>query len=59
VVAVRDVHPDTAWGPCPGILQSEGSTDDQEAEVRETMHCFLKMQELSPEIRELLRAPCP
>ncbi|XP_072242838.1 zinc finger protein ZFPM1 isoform X2 [Leuresthes tenuis] len=32
VVAVRDVHPDTAWGPCPGVLQSEASTDDQEAE---------------------------
>ncbi|KAM4573468.1 zinc finger protein ZFPM1 [Odontesthes bonariensis] len=32
VVAVRAVHPDTAWGPCPGILQSEGSADDQEAE---------------------------
>ncbi|XP_023253066.1 zinc finger protein ZFPM1 [Seriola lalandi dorsalis] len=32
VVASRDLHPDTTWGPYPGILQSEGSTDDQETE---------------------------
>ena len=37
VVAGRDLHPDTTWGPYPGILQSEGSTDDQEAEVRAPM----------------------
>lgn len=34
MVAARDVHPGTKWGPYPGILQSEGGTDDQEAEVR-------------------------
>uniref|UniRef100_A0A3Q2PE04 Zinc finger protein, FOG family member 1 n=1 Tax=Fundulus heteroclitus TaxID=8078 RepID=A0A3Q2PE04_FUNHE len=26
VVAVRDLQPETVWGPFPGILQSEGST---------------------------------
>uniref|UniRef100_A0A3P8S735 Zinc finger protein, FOG family member 1 n=1 Tax=Amphiprion percula TaxID=161767 RepID=A0A3P8S735_AMPPE len=30
VVAVRDLHPDTTWGPYPGIVQSESSTEDQE-----------------------------
>lgn len=34
LVAARDLRPDTKWGPYPGILQSEGSKDDQEAEVR-------------------------
>lgn len=29
----RDLHPDTTWGPYPGILQSEGSKADGEAEV--------------------------
>lgn len=33
VVAGRDLHPDTTWGPYPGLLQSEGSADDQETEV--------------------------
>uniref|UniRef100_A0A3B5PRD1 Zinc finger protein, FOG family member 1 n=1 Tax=Xiphophorus maculatus TaxID=8083 RepID=A0A3B5PRD1_XIPMA len=27
VVAVRDLQPDTVWGPVPGILQSDGSTE--------------------------------
>ncbi|XP_030282429.1 zinc finger protein ZFPM1 isoform X2 [Sparus aurata] len=40
VVAGRDLHPDTTWGPYPGILQSEGSTDDQEAETSQlTLVC--------------------
>ncbi|XP_073328003.1 zinc finger protein ZFPM1 isoform X2 [Pagrus major] len=40
VVAGRDLHPDTTWGPYQGILQSEGSTDDQEAETsRLTLVC--------------------
>uniref|UniRef100_A0A3B5B2E2 Zinc finger protein, FOG family member 1 n=1 Tax=Stegastes partitus TaxID=144197 RepID=A0A3B5B2E2_9TELE len=30
VAALRDLHPDTTWGPYPGIVQSEGSTEDQE-----------------------------
>ncbi|KAM9351770.1 zinc finger protein ZFPM1 isoform 1-T1 [Symphorus nematophorus] len=30
VVAGRDLHPDTTWGPYAGVLQSEGSTDDDE-----------------------------
>lgn len=34
VVVGRDLRPDTTWGPYPGILQSEGSTDDRETEVR-------------------------
>lgn len=33
VVTCRDLHPDTTWGPYPGILQSEGNTADQETEV--------------------------
>ncbi|XP_014885995.1 zinc finger protein ZFPM1 isoform X1 [Poecilia latipinna] len=28
VVAVRDLQPDTVWGPVPGILQSDGSTEN-------------------------------
>ncbi|XP_062245049.1 zinc finger protein ZFPM1 isoform X1 [Platichthys flesus] len=32
VVAGRDLHPDTTWGPYPGIIQSQGSTDAEEAE---------------------------
>ncbi|XP_070829198.1 zinc finger protein ZFPM1 [Chaetodon trifascialis] len=32
VVAGRNLHPDTTWGPYPGVLQSGGSTDDQETE---------------------------
>ncbi|XP_075932443.1 zinc finger protein ZFPM1 isoform X3 [Anarhichas minor] len=40
VVAGRDLHPDTTWGPYPGILQSEGSTEDQETEnSRSTLLC--------------------
>uniref|UniRef100_A0A3Q1ET62 Zinc finger protein, FOG family member 1 n=1 Tax=Acanthochromis polyacanthus TaxID=80966 RepID=A0A3Q1ET62_9TELE len=40
VVAVRDLHPDTTWGPYPGIVQSEGSAEDQEAETsRLTVVC--------------------
>uniref|UniRef100_A0A3P8S4P0 Zinc finger protein, FOG family member 1 n=1 Tax=Amphiprion percula TaxID=161767 RepID=A0A3P8S4P0_AMPPE len=40
VVAVRDLHPDTTWGPYPGIVQSESSTEDQEAETsRLTVVC--------------------
>lgn len=35
VVASRDLHPDKSWGPYPGVIQSDGSTDDQETgEVR-------------------------
>lgn len=34
VVAAADLCPDTTWGPYTGIVQSEGSTRDQEAEVR-------------------------
>ncbi|TMS06006.1 Zinc finger protein ZFPM1 [Larimichthys crocea] len=30
VVASRDLHPDKSWGPYPGVIQSDGSTDDQE-----------------------------
>ncbi len=37
VVAGRDLDPGTMWGPYPGILQSEGSTDDQETEVTALM----------------------
>ncbi|XP_056138051.1 zinc finger protein ZFPM1 [Lampris incognitus] len=32
VVASRDLQPDTMWGPYPGVLQSEDSTDDLEME---------------------------
>ncbi|XP_035981711.1 zinc finger protein ZFPM1 [Fundulus heteroclitus] len=32
VVAVRDLQPETVWGPFPGILQSEGSTAEQSPE---------------------------
>ncbi|XP_061891947.1 zinc finger protein ZFPM1 isoform X3 [Entelurus aequoreus] len=32
VVARRDLHIDTKWGPFPGIFQLEGSTDDAESE---------------------------
>ena len=34
VVAGRDLKTDTMWGPYPGILQSEGSTEDPDTEVR-------------------------
>ncbi|KAJ4938046.1 hypothetical protein JOQ06_002672 [Pogonophryne albipinna] len=34
VVAGRDLETDTMWGPYPGILQSEGSTEDPDTEVR-------------------------
>ncbi|KAM3870323.1 zinc finger protein ZFPM1 [Diretmus argenteus] len=40
VVARRDLHPDTTWGPYPGIVQSDDSTDEQEAEgPRLTLVC--------------------
>ncbi|XP_028286301.1 zinc finger protein ZFPM1 [Parambassis ranga] len=32
VVAVRPLHPDTTWGPYRGVVQSDGSTEEQEAE---------------------------
>ncbi|KAK2841747.1 hypothetical protein Q5P01_011947 [Channa striata] len=32
VVAGRDLNPDTKWGPYPGTVQSEDSTDDTETE---------------------------
>uniref|UniRef100_A0A3Q2D3D8 Zinc finger protein, FOG family member 1 n=1 Tax=Cyprinodon variegatus TaxID=28743 RepID=A0A3Q2D3D8_CYPVA len=32
VLAVRDLRPDTVWGPFPGILQSEGSAEEQSTE---------------------------
>ncbi|XP_006804009.1 zinc finger protein ZFPM1-like [Neolamprologus brichardi] len=32
VVTVRDLSPDTVWGPYPGIVQSQSSTDEQETE---------------------------
>ncbi|KAK5868098.1 hypothetical protein PBY51_012539 [Eleginops maclovinus] len=32
VVAARDLQPDIIWGPYPGILQSEGSTEDPDTE---------------------------
>ncbi|XP_060892388.1 zinc finger protein ZFPM1 [Labrus mixtus] len=40
LVAGRDLHPDTTWGPYPGILQSEGSTDEPETvDSRLTLVC--------------------
>uniref|UniRef100_A0AAQ4QRJ0 Zinc finger protein, FOG family member 1 n=1 Tax=Gasterosteus aculeatus aculeatus TaxID=481459 RepID=A0AAQ4QRJ0_GASAC len=40
VVAARDLRPDTTWGPYPGVLQSEGGTDDQETtQSRLTLAC--------------------
>ncbi|KAM9854191.1 zinc finger protein ZFPM1 [Aulostomus maculatus] len=40
VVARQDLHPDTTWGPFPGVLQSDTSADDQEAEnSRLTLVC--------------------
>lgn len=34
VLTVRDLSPDTVWGPYPGIVQPQSSTDEQETEVR-------------------------
>ncbi|KAL7402243.1 hypothetical protein ABVT39_011833 [Epinephelus coioides] len=54
VVAGRDLQPDTTWGPYPGILQSEGSTDDQETEssrltlVCEDPDCWISLLPLTP-----------
>ncbi|XP_049928346.1 zinc finger protein ZFPM1 [Epinephelus moara] len=54
VVAGRDLQPDTTWGPYPGILQSEGSTDDQETEssrltlVCEDPDCWISLLPLIP-----------
>ncbi|XP_070686360.1 zinc finger protein ZFPM1 [Pempheris klunzingeri] len=40
VVAGRDLHSDTKWGPYPGILQSQGKAEDQETEdSRLTVMC--------------------
>uniref|UniRef100_A0A3B4FDK1 Zinc finger protein, FOG family member 1 n=1 Tax=Pundamilia nyererei TaxID=303518 RepID=A0A3B4FDK1_9CICH len=40
VVTVRDLSPDTVWGPYPGIVQSQSSTDEQETEnIRMTVVC--------------------
>ncbi|XP_026168201.1 zinc finger protein ZFPM1 [Mastacembelus armatus] len=40
VVAARELQPGTTWGPYPGVLQSEGSTDDRETEnPRLTLVC--------------------
>nr|XP_020468341.1 LOW QUALITY PROTEIN: zinc finger protein ZFPM1 [Monopterus albus] len=53
VVAARDLHPDTAWGPYPGVLQSEASTDNQETEssrltlVCEDPHCWINQLPLT------------
>uniref|UniRef100_UPI0037E8FDD0 zinc finger protein ZFPM1 n=1 Tax=Semicossyphus pulcher TaxID=241346 RepID=UPI0037E8FDD0 len=53
VVASRDLHPDTMWGPYPGIIQSEGSTDDQETEesqltlVCEDPDCWISLLPLT------------
>ncbi|KAM9377696.1 zinc finger protein ZFPM1 [Pholidichthys leucotaenia] len=47
LVAMRDLPRDTVWGPYPGILQSEGSTGDQETEssrislMCEDLDCWL------------------
>lgn len=40
VVTCRDLHPDTTWGPYPGILQSEGNTADGETEVSPILLAF-------------------
>ncbi|XP_069384614.1 zinc finger protein ZFPM1 [Paralichthys olivaceus] len=37
VVAGRDLHPETTWGPYPGIVQSKGSADEEEAESSKLM----------------------
>ncbi|XP_029290029.1 zinc finger protein ZFPM1 isoform X2 [Cottoperca gobio] len=56
VVAGRDLHPDTTWGPYQGILQSEGSTDDQETEnsrltlVCEDPDCWISLLPLTSDI---------
>ncbi|KAK2918304.1 zinc finger protein ZFPM1 isoform X1 [Channa argus] len=40
VVAGRSLNPDTKWGPYPGTVQSEGSTDNKETEnSRLTLVC--------------------
>ncbi|KAK5615082.1 hypothetical protein CRENBAI_005862 [Crenichthys baileyi] len=36
VMAVRALQPDTVWGPFPGILQSEGSTEEQSTEASDS-----------------------
>ncbi|XP_031141205.1 zinc finger protein ZFPM1 isoform X2 [Sander lucioperca] len=56
VVAGRDLHPDTMWGPYPGILQSEGSSDDQETEssrltlVCEDLDCWIGLLPLTSDV---------
>ncbi|XP_041651343.1 zinc finger protein ZFPM1 isoform X2 [Cheilinus undulatus] len=56
VVASRDLHPDTTWGPYPGILQSEGSTDDQDMEdskltlVCEDPDCWITLLPQTPDL---------
>ncbi|XP_028441409.1 zinc finger protein ZFPM1 [Perca flavescens] len=56
VVACRDLHPDTMWGPYPGILQSEGSADDQETEssrltlVCEDLDCWIGLLPLTSDV---------
>ncbi|XP_011474688.1 zinc finger protein ZFPM1 isoform X1 [Oryzias latipes] len=32
VVAMRDLHPETLWGPYLGVIQSDSSTEDQETQ---------------------------
>ncbi|KAM8891686.1 zinc finger protein ZFPM1 isoform 2-T2 [Spinachia spinachia] len=40
VIACSDLHPNTTWGPYPGVLQSEGGTDHQEVKKsRLTLVC--------------------
>ncbi|XP_034541737.1 zinc finger protein ZFPM1 isoform X2 [Notolabrus celidotus] len=40
VVASRDIQPDITWGPYPGIVQSDSSTEGQETEdLRMTLVC--------------------
>ncbi|XP_028307026.1 zinc finger protein ZFPM1 [Gouania willdenowi] len=58
VVAVRDLHPDTTWGPYTGTVQSETSADHQDTEdcrmtvVCEDPHCWLNRLPLTSDPSE-------
>ncbi|XP_033941139.1 zinc finger protein ZFPM1 [Pseudochaenichthys georgianus] len=56
VVAGRDLETDTMWGPYPGILQSEGSTEDPDTEnsrvslVCEDPDCWMSLLPLTSDL---------
>lgn len=58
VVAMRDLHPETLWGPYLGVIQSEGSTEDQETQVKTLNVHVRRLKEPEPSGSKMPRKMC-